>query len=185
MSDVGHSPLAGFHVPDHFEEKPQQRQQQQQQRQQQQPSQQPLQQLQSQMQMDARPQSQLDPRVPPAPIQHMNAKSRYDQDMAALQAELHKYESAAATAQHPQMYNEPSFFDIMWNRRRDIMKLVIMSLLIVFALSLHDAIHHVMKHYIMDNDVSEKNELLIRFGYPLAVILCIWVAKAASGSSRG
>ena len=182
MSDMGPSkPMGGYQVASQFEEKPTR---------------------QYSGQLDprapslptqyAQPQQQASPKSqgPPAPPQ---AQVRYDQDMAVLQAELQRYNESQAQSQSqsqgpsaaPQYYApEPSFFDIMWSRRRDILKLVILSMLVVFAVSLHDAINHVLKKYILENDVTEKSETMLRFAYPLVILLFIWIAKASSGGSK-
>lgn len=177
MSDMGPSkPMGGYQVASQFEEKP------------------------------ARQYSgQLDPRAPALPTQYAQpqqqqappksqgppappqAQVRYDQDMAVLQAELHRYNESQGPSQPPSAayYTpEPSFFDVMWGRRRDILKLVILSMLIVFAVSLHDAVSHVLKKYIMENDISDKSETMLRFAYPLVILLFIWIAKASSGGSK-
>jgi hypothetical protein len=182
------SPMGGFQVSSHFEEKPQNnldprsgsQYKQQYQYQQQQGSA-------SQRQASPPPQQMVvqSSSSPPPP---QNPQVRYDQDMAALQAELQRYEQSGgetpATRAAASVYGpaEPSFLDSMWARRRDILKLVILSLLVVLAISFHSAIEHCMKKYILENDVSERGELMIRYGYPLAVLLLIWILKTASPS---
>lgn len=178
MSDMGPSkPMGGYQVASQFEEKP-------------------VRQYSGQLDprapalptQYAQPQQPSSPKSqgPPAPPQ---AQVRYDQDMAVLQAELQRYNESQAQghAQSPTAHHyapEPSFFDVMWGRRRDILKLVILSMLVVFAISFHDAISHVLKKYIMENDVTEKSETLLRFAYPLVILLFIWIAKASSGGSK-
>lgn len=184
MSDMGDmGGKGGFHVPSQFEEKPNQQQQQ------------PARQYSNQL--DPRTPSQQKSMQPQQAQQQqpmLNAQVRYDQDMAVLQAELQRYEqsqggqSATGPSQPLNMRAyvapEPSFLDTMWSRRRDIMKLVMWSMVIVLAISFHGAIEYSMKKYILENDVSENGETFIRYGYPLAIIALLWVSKAVSPSSR-
>ena len=109
---------------------------------------------------------QYDPNIPQLPPMQRN-----EQDLMFLQREM-------ARQKEPKFVSSgPSLLDNMWSKRRDILKLVIVSLLILLAISCHTMIDHVLKKYIMDNDLSDKNELLVRCAYPFMVLLLIWMIK--------
>lgn len=116
---------------------------------------------------------------PPPPMQLPAGQNdvfeqlRYENDVTQLQRELHKYQRNAA---------QPSFFDAMWAKRRELLKLLSMSLLIVIALSFHSVMEHVIKSYITENDLTSRNEVLLRFAYPLAMILLVWFIKVGTSN---
>ena len=124
-------------------------------------------------------QSQSQPQPPPPiqlpPGQHdVFEQLRYENDVTQLQRELHKYQRNAAA--------QPSFFDAMWAKRRELLKLLTMSLLIVIALSFHSVMEHVIKSYITENDLTSRNEVLLRFAYPLAMIILVWFIKVGTSN---
>jgi hypothetical protein len=64
-----------------------------------------------------------------------------------------------------------------------LLKLLSMSLLVVIALSFHSVMEHVIKSYITENDLSSRNEVILRFAYPLAMVLLVWFIKVGTSSS--
>ena len=78
----------------------------------------------------------------------------------------------------------PSYFDILVNRRRDVMKLVAFSIVILFAISIHTVVDFGFKEYIVNNDFTFKQELGIKLVYPAAVLLVLWNLKAMTSTSR-
>jgi len=129
----------------------------------------------------------LDPRAPIQPVTREPVKQtppydgdyliqqvKTDEDMVTLQRELKKYQNAHEAGYYP---SQPSFFDTMWSKRKDIMKLVTLSLIILLGISLHTTIDHFFKKWLLESDLSERNEMLARMAYPLSVLLLIWIMK--------
>jgi hypothetical protein len=73
---------------------------------------------------------------------------------------------------------QPSFWDKMNMKKGDVFKLVMYSLVILLALSLHKFGNYYLKHYINENIFTWNQEFLIRLSYPVAIILLIWVLKS-------
>jgi hypothetical protein len=67
----------------------------------------------------------------------------------------------------------------MWAKRREILKLVTLSLIILLAISTHVTADHFLKKYILESDLSEKNEMLTRIAYPVGILLLIWLIKSS------
>jgi len=129
--------------------------------------------------------SQSQPSHASPPVMQPNQDQvRYENDMKLLQQEMYKYQSQSQnqTQTQTQSYasNQPSLFDAMWNKRKELIKLLTLSLLIVIALSFHSVMEHVIKSYIAENDMTAKNEVMLRFLYPAVMILLVWFIKAAS-----
>ena len=64
------------------------------------------------------------------------------------------------------------------NKKRDMMKILIYSLIILLGLSAHFVIKHYLKLHLMENDFNSRKEFLLRFSYPLTVFAIIWMLKA-------
>jgi hypothetical protein len=97
---------------------------------------------------------------------------QYEQELSHLQREVSRYSDMNRYG--PQT---PGLFESMWMRRRDIMKLVCLSLVVVLALAFHSSMEYYLKQYILENDMTSKQELLLRFAYPLVILLFLWVLK--------
>lgn len=98
---------------------------------------------------------------------------RQEAELTHLQKELSKYQ------QRQNINQQPSLFDAMWAKRRDLIKLLSYSLLIVIAFSFHSVMEHIIKTYIAENDLTSRNEVLLRFAYPIVMVLLVWFIKAA------
>lgn len=70
--------------------------------------------------------------------------------------------------------NQVSYFDRLWAKRRDVIKLIIFSLVILLALSFHDVTTHYLKQYFEDTMLSPTKEFLLRLVYPLIVLIALW-----------
>ena len=143
---------------------------------------------QSPQQQQKAPSNFLDPRSPIPPVtrepvkqtppydgEYLMQQVKNDEDMVTLQRELKRYQNANnGSGYYPQ---QPSFFDTMWAKRKDVMKLVTLSLIILLGISLHSTIDHFFKKWLLEADLSERNEMLARMAYPLSVLLIIWMIK--------
>jgi hypothetical protein len=72
---------------------------------------------------------------------------------------------------------QQSFFGALWSKRKDMIKYLILSIVILLGLSMHSALEYYVKKYILENDLSSKNETLLRFVYPLGVFALLWILK--------
>ena len=77
--------------------------------------------------------------------------------------------------------DEPtSMVDRYVRSKRDVAKLFVMALLVLLALSMNDIVKYYLGKYIMNNDLTNNNELNLRLSVPLSVLLLIWTMKALS-----
>lgn len=77
--------------------------------------------------------------------------------------------------------DEPtSMVDRYVRSKRDVAKLFVMALLVLLALSMNDIVKYYLGKYIMNNDLTNNNELYLRLSVPLSVLLLIWTMKALS-----
>ena len=78
--------------------------------------------------------------------------------------------------------NNASYLDQMINRRRDILKMVIFAMSIVLAISLHTLVDFWLREISLSNELAFKQELGIRFLYPVLVVIFLWILKSFVGS---
>ena len=62
--------------------------------------------------------------------------------------------------------------------KKDVYKLFVMALLVLLALSMNDIVKYYLSKYIMNNDLTNNNELYLRISIPLSVLFLIWTMKA-------
>lgn len=92
-----------------------------------------------------------------------------DAQLTALTRELVKQKAKAQ--------NTPSIVARYVHKKKEIIKLVVMALVVLLALSAHNFIDHYLMNYIRQADLTQRKEMLTRLGYPVSVLLSIWSAK--------
>jgi len=88
---------------------------------------------------------------------------------------------AQQSAATPKFAAPPS--DSLWDRiamkKWEVFKFFLMSLIIVLALAIDNVAAHYMSAYIAKSFLTENQEMLVRFAYPVGIVLLIWVLKAS------
>ena len=80
--------------------------------------------------------------------------------------------------QHEQVHSHsPSYFDQLGSKRKEMIKVAGYALMILFALALYTGIDFLIKDVIEKNDLSFKQELGLRFAYPLLILVVLWNFK--------
>ena len=80
----------------------------------------------------------------------------------------------------------PGYFDTLWARRREVGKLCVLALVVLLAMALHSAAWHYLRDYVESGALTQGQEVAIRVGYPLVILLLLWHAKAfMCGSGKG
>jgi hypothetical protein len=78
----------------------------------------------------------------------------------------------------PMPPTEPGYFETLWARRRAVVKLVVLALVVLLAVSSHATIWHYLKQLIEDVEPTRYQEIALRVAYPLAVLAVMWNLKA-------
>lgn len=120
------------------------------------------------------------------PIDQNQAKKydAADQRLKELMAQLQekrkteRYVSSQASNQvqpnAPQQESSSSYFDKLFSKRKEIYKVLQLSLIITLGLSIHFLIDHYLTKYLADNEMSFERQLILRLMYPLAVLFILW-----------
>lgn len=72
------------------------------------------------------------------------------------------------------------FWDRVANKKWEVFKLFVMSLIVLLAISLDHVACHYLTKYISGSFLTDTQELLVRLGYPVGVLLFIWLLKASA-----
>lgn len=96
-----------------------------------------------------------------------------DPRIALLVNELKKQQKLTAS-----MQQQTGYIDKLFSKKKELLRVIQFSLIIVLALSLHFIIDHYIKYYIKNNDFTFERELIVRMLYPVAVLFVLWNMKA-------
>lgn len=70
-----------------------------------------------------------------------------------------------------------SFWERMADKKWDVLKMVVLSLVVVLALSIDRVANHYLTNYMSQAFLTAMQEFLLRIGYPVVVILVLWLMK--------
>ena len=80
---------------------------------------------------------------------------------------------------------QSGYMDALVSKKKDMARLVLMGLVILFAISAHSVIDFSMRNFIVDIGMTFRQEIGLRLLYPALVILVLWHLRAFSiGKSR-
>jgi hypothetical protein len=105
------------------------------------------------------------PIVPPSPIFQHN-----DVMIKELQYELEKQKIMNKKE------NEP-LIERYISKKKDVMKLLNISLSVLFAISMHFVFSDLIKDFITNNNFTSNKETFIKCMYPTSVLLLLWSFK--------
>ena len=75
------------------------------------------------------------------------------------------------------MYRE-GFIDKLGRKKWEVVKLIILSLVILLGISLDKVANHYLTAYISKSFLTDTQEFLVRIGYPVTIVLLLWIIKA-------
>ena len=77
-----------------------------------------------------------------------------------------------------QINNENTFWNRFINKKYEVFKLFLFSLVIVLAIGTDKVFVHYLNKYINENILTNLQELIVRIAYPILIILVLWIFKA-------
>lgn len=99
---------------------------------------------------------------------------QYDQEQRLVKAinQLKKQKQESFVQQ--QYQGQPSYFDKLFGKKKEVGKVLQLSLIIVLGLSIYYLIDHYLSQYISEHDLSFERQLFIRLLYPLSILFILW-----------
>jgi len=73
--------------------------------------------------------------------------------------------------------NDVNIIDRFVSKKKEVFKLVIISLTILLAFSMHFVVNDLMKTYLMNTILTPNQEMFTKLSYPITVLLLIWTIK--------
>ena len=118
---------------------------------------------------------------PPAP--EMTQQGKPVKQMVSLQQPTevaYQPPPAMYTQQEPQppMVPTESFWDRISQKRYEILKVFVLSLIVLLAISMDHVFTHYLTQYISNSLLTTLQEFLVRISYPVAILLVIWFIKS-------
>jgi hypothetical protein len=92
--------------------------------------------------------------------------------IAILVNELKKQQRLTAN-----MQQHTTYLDKLFAKKKELLKIIQFSLIIVLAMSVHFIIDHYLKYYIKNNDLTFERELILRLIYPVSIVFVLWNLK--------
>tara|TARA_B100001540_G_C15816831_1_gene648073 strand:- start:5348 stop:5893 length:546 start_codon:yes stop_codon:yes gene_type:complete len=80
--------------------------------------------------------------------------------------------------QQQQQQVENTFWNRLSYKRNEVFKLVMFSLVILLAISLDRMASYYLSKYVNENVLTDNQEMIIRFAYPVIIVLILWFLKA-------
>jgi hypothetical protein len=78
----------------------------------------------------------------------------------------------------PKVVPANTFWERVGNKKMEVAKVVILSLIIVLAFSLDHLILHYLNNFFGQSFLTETQEFIIRLAYPVTIIIIIWLLKS-------
>lgn len=75
--------------------------------------------------------------------------------------------------------HEGGYFDMLGSKKKDMLKLIIIAVMILLAMSVHSFVTFWLRELITSSEFSFRQELGIRLLYPVIVLFVLWNLKAA------
>jgi uncharacterized membrane protein YcjF (UPF0283 family) len=107
--------------------------------------------------------------------------NQYQQAQAQQQQQQQQQQQAQMQQLQEQFQQAqaPGYLETLWQRRRDMAKLLILAIVVLLAMSMHTAMWHYLRNYIESAQrLTFWQELGLRAGYPVAIFLVLWHAKS-------
>lgn len=96
-----------------------------------------------------------------------------EQKIVELQTELEKQKQLNLE----QKKDYEPLVDRYLSKKKDVFKLINISLTILLGISAHYVISDLIKNYLLTNDFTSSKENMIKLAYPLIVFLLLWSFK--------
>ena len=114
-------------------------------------------------------------------LQNIN-ESKLRQQMDVLKQEIDQ-QKKVQQVQYRESYEKKSFIDMFFKKKKEMIRFLSVSLIIIFALAMHQILSDLIGEYIDTNDMSRNKELLTKLLYPTSVLMTAWILKTLNAQA--
>jgi hypothetical protein len=83
----------------------------------------------------------------------------------------------------PAPVDTQGYFDKLFSRKKDFLKLLQWVLIVLLAIAIHGFIKYYLYQYLSNGDFSFEREIVIRALYPLGILFVLWNLRVFAGKS--
>jgi hypothetical protein len=105
-------------------------------------------------------------------MQAFQAAANYKAHMQAQM--LAQQQAAIPPAPATVSSNEQGYFDKLFSKKKEFMKLLQWVLIVLLAIAIHNFIKYYMYQYLASNDFTFEREIVIRALYPIGIFFILW-----------
>jgi hypothetical protein len=132
---------------------------------------------QQQQQLLQQAQAQQQQQQQQAQLQALAMMAQQQQQQGGVSSVTARASAPAADALAAQQ-QDSGYLEQMWQRRRDVAKLCLLSLVVLLAISTHTTVWHYLLEYIETaTKLTYWREVALRAAYPVVVLLVLWNVK--------
>jgi hypothetical protein len=92
-----------------------------------------------------------------------------------MQAQIQAQQQAAMPpAPSTVSSNEQGYFDKLFSKKKEFIKLLQWVLIVLLAIAIHNFVKYYMYQYLASNDFTFERELVIRALYPIGIFFILW-----------
>jgi hypothetical protein len=130
----------------------------------------PIYQTPSNSQQQLPPPAISEPVIPKATASHATAPDQ----MYAPPPAMYAQQSASPSVSMPPT---ESFWERMADKKWEVLKLIALALVVVLGIAVDRVVNHYLTNYMSQAFLTAMQEFLLRIGYPVAIILVLWLMK--------
>jgi hypothetical protein len=132
------------------------------------------------------PPSNVQPQVPTqisSPVQTVSTSNVATMDPNFLTADQKLHLLSAEFQKQKEMFENNKgqnigYFDKLLAKKKDVTKLIVFSLVVILALSLHDVVSFYIKQYLDEAALTSLKEFCVRILYPILILFVLWNIRA-------
>ena len=123
---------------------------------------------------------QVAPPPPPPPIEmHQSTMSHAQPPDVSYAPPIAMYAQQPMQQQYaPAAPPQDSLWDRISQKKVDVMKLFVLSLVVLLGVSMDRVATHYLSTYVGKAFLTDMQELLVRLSYPIIILVIIWLIKA-------
>lgn len=116
--------------------------------------------------------------APPAPEIPMATASHAQPPEVPYQPPVAMYAQQSPTAKPMQAVVDDSMWSRLAAKKWEVVKLLVLSFVVLLGISMDRLCSHYLSSYLSKAFLSEGQEFLVRLGYPVMILLVLWILKA-------
>lgn len=118
--------------------------------------------------------------IAPPPTQQQQASQQVNNDLvmqdkiALLKEAIQKQKRGGGKR------TNGDIISMVFSKKREFVKLMLLAFTMLFAMSMHTVFYDLLRNFINSKDFTAKQEIMVKLGYPLAIMIVMWLLRVTS-----